>query len=113
MDTRNTKQTSTKQIGIDVYARTKRGCAAACVALLGLFASSAHAQRAGDNVVTLGWFHIMPQDSSTPMTTHVTPQPIDTPLRLPSAFTSDGTGLSTSGADTLCGMRLACRSLAA
>ncbi|MBU6486972.1 MAG: OmpW family protein [Burkholderiales bacterium] len=75
--------------------------AAAGVALLGTLASSAYAQKAGDNVVTLGWFHIMPQDSSTPMTTYVSPQPIDTPLRLPSAFTSQGTGLSTNNADTL------------
>ncbi|WP_116138199.1 OmpW/AlkL family protein [Trinickia diaoshuihuensis] len=74
---------------------------AACAALLGAFAGAAQAQHAGDNVVTLGWFHIMPQDSSTPMTTYVTPQPIDTPLRLPSAFTSQGTGLSTTNADTL------------
>ena len=74
---------------------------AAGVALLGTLASGAHAQKAGDNVVTLGWFHIMPQDSSTPMTTYVSPQPIDTPLRLPSAFTSQGTGLSTNNADTL------------
>lgn len=78
----------------------KRTHAAACAALLGLFTASANAQHAGDNVVTLGWFHIMPQDSSTPMTTYVTPQPIDTPLRLPSSFTSSGTGLSTTNADT-------------
>ena len=100
MDTRNTS-TRTRPLGIDGHASTKRAFAAACIAGFGLFAGIAHAQKAGDNVVTLGWFHIMPQDSSTPMTTHVTPQPIDTPLRLPSAFISDGTGLSTSGADTL------------
>lgn len=75
--------------------------AAACAAVLGSFTCVAHAQHAGDNVVTLGWFHIMPQDSSTPMTTYVTPQPIDTPLRLPGAFVSSGTGLSTTNADTL------------
>ena len=79
----------------------KRTWAAACAAWLGLFATAARAQHTGDNVVTLGWFHIMPQDSSTPMTTYVTPQPIDTPLRLPSSFTSSGTGLSTTNADTL------------
>lgn len=79
----------------------KRTHAAACAALLGLFTASANAQHAGDNVVTLGWFHIMPQDSSTPMTTYVTPQPINTPLRLPDSFTSSGTGLSTTNADTL------------
>ncbi|MDI9652281.1 OmpW family outer membrane protein, partial [Burkholderia cenocepacia] len=62
---------------------------------------AAHAQSAGSNVVTLGWFHIMPQQSSTPMTTNVAPTPINTPLRLPPSFTSPGTGLHTSGADTV------------
>jgi outer membrane protein len=62
---------------------------------------SAQAQQAGDNVAVLGWFHVMPQDSSSPLTTDVTPQPINTPLRLPDSFTSQGTGLSTNGADTV------------
>ncbi|MDE1181154.1 OmpW family outer membrane protein [Paraburkholderia sp.] len=67
---------------------------AACVSV------GAHAQHAGDNVVSLGWFHVMPKDSSSPLTTHVAPVPINTPLRLPDSFTSEGTGLSTSGANT-------------
>ncbi|MCA8487582.1 OmpW family protein [Burkholderia multivorans] len=70
-------------------------CAAALAPL------AAHAQSAGSNVVTLGWFHVMPQQSSTPMTTNVAPTPINTPLRLPPSFTSPGTGLHTSGADTV------------
>ncbi|VWD23817.1 putative outer membrane protein [Burkholderia lata] len=74
-------------------------CAAAGAAVLAPLA--AHAQSAGSNVVTLGWFHVMPQQSSTPMTTNVAPTPINTPLRLPSSFTSPGTGLRTSGADTV------------
>src|SRR5471032_3449311 len=61
---------------------------------------SAHAQSAGDNVVGLGWFHVMPQDSSDALTTYVAPTPINTPLRLPSQFTSPGTSLSTEHADT-------------
>ena len=59
----------------------------------------AHAQHAGDNVAVLGWFHVMPQDSSTPLTT--------TSRRRRSirrcvcrSFTSAGTGLSTKSADT-------------
>lgn len=64
-------------------------------------ASSAYAQKAGDDVVSLGWFHIMPQQSSQPLTTHVAPTPINTPLRLPSSFTSSGTGLASNNADTL------------
>ncbi|MGA7815529.1 OmpW/AlkL family protein [Caballeronia sp.] len=59
-----------------------------------------HAQSAGDNVVAFGWFHVMPQDSSDPLTTYVAPTPINTPLRLPSQFTSPGTSLSTEHADT-------------
>ncbi|WP_325099364.1 OmpW/AlkL family protein [Burkholderia contaminans] len=74
-------------------------CAAAGAAAVVPLA--AHAQSAGSNVVTLGWFHIMPQQSSTPMTTNVAPTPINTPLRLPPSFTSPGTGLRTSGADTV------------
>ncbi|WP_179405451.1 OmpW/AlkL family protein [Burkholderia guangdongensis] len=74
-------------------------CAAAGAAALAPFA--AHAQSAGSNVVTLGWFHIMPQQSSTPLTTNVAPTPINTPLSLPPTFTSPGTGNHTSGADTV------------
>ncbi len=74
-------------------------CAAASAAALAPLA--AHAQSAGSNVVTLGWFHIMPQQSTTPLTTNVAPTPINTPLRLPPTFTSPGTGLRTSGSDTV------------
>ncbi|SDI58906.1 OmpW/AlkL family protein [Paraburkholderia phenazinium] len=62
---------------------------------------SAYAQHAGDNVAVLGWFHVAPQDSSTPLTTNVAPTPINTPLRLPNSFTSAGTSLSTSNANTV------------
>jgi outer membrane protein len=61
---------------------------------------SVHAQQAGDNVAALGWFHVMPQSSSTPLTTYVAPTPINTPLRLPNQFTSAGTSLSSNNADT-------------
>ncbi|CAG9217915.1 Outer membrane protein W precursor [Paraburkholderia sabiae] len=73
---------------------------AALAAALSFASLSAYAQKAGDNLVTLGWFHVMPQDSSTPLTTHVAPVPINTPLRLPNSFTSQGTSLSTNNADT-------------
>ncbi|RAS25337.1 OmpW/AlkL family protein [Paraburkholderia bryophila] len=73
-----------------------------CLAILSVcLSASAYAQHAGDNVAVLGWFHVMPQDSSTPLTTNVAPTPINTPLRLPSSFTSSGTGLSTGSADTV------------
>ncbi|RZF24645.1 OmpW family protein [Paraburkholderia sp. UYCP14C] len=73
-----------------------------CIAILAtLLSASAYAQHAGDNVAALGWFHVMPQDSSTPLTTYVAPTPINTPLRLPSSFTSPGTGLSTNSANTV------------
>lgn len=73
---------------------------AAYAALAMAISGAARAQKAGDNVVALGWFHIMPQDSSTPLTTYVSPQPINTPLRLPNSFTSSGSGLSTNNANT-------------
>ncbi|KXU89557.1 hypothetical protein CI15_05000 [Paraburkholderia monticola] len=73
-----------------------------CLTILAtLLSASAYAQHAGDNVAALGWFHVMPQDSSTPLTTYVAPSPINTPLRLPSSFTSPGTGLSTNSANTV------------
>ncbi|CAH2920601.1 MAG: Outer membrane protein W precursor [uncultured Paraburkholderia sp.] len=73
-----------------------------CLAILAACLSvSAHAQHAGDNVAVLGWFHVMPKDSSTPITTNVAPTPINTPLRLPNSFTSAGTSLSTNTANTV------------
>ncbi|WP_042298577.1 OmpW/AlkL family protein [Paraburkholderia bannensis] len=82
--------------------RTAKAAAAAAVATCAAgLSTAAHAQHAGDNVAVLGWFHVMPQQSSTPLTTTVAPTPINTPLRLPNSFTSPGTGLSTSKADTV------------
>ncbi|PTB17353.1 hypothetical protein C9I57_28775 [Trinickia symbiotica] len=78
----------------------KRTQIAATAALAFSVSGAAHGQAAGANVISLGWFHVMPQDSSTTLTTGVAPQPIDTPLRLPSSFNSPGTGLSTTNADT-------------
>lgn len=75
----------------------KRILIAALAACLSL---SVHAQQAGDNLAVLGWFHVAPQQSSSPLTTYVAPTPINTPLRLPNSFTSTGTGLSTNNADT-------------
>jgi outer membrane protein len=74
-------------------------CAAAGAAALAPLA--VRAQSAGSTVVTLGWLHIMPQQSSSPFTTDVAPTPINTPLRVPASFTSPGTGLHTSGAETV------------
>jgi outer membrane protein len=74
---------------------------ATAAALTALASTGAFAQKAGDDLVSLGWFHVMPQDSSTPLTTNVAPVPINTPLRLPNSFTSPGTGLSTNNADTV------------
>jgi outer membrane protein len=79
----------------------KKSMIAAAAVTAASLPAGAFAQGAGDNVVSLGWFHVMPQDSSTPLTTYVAPTPINTPLRLPNQFTSAGTGLSTNNADTL------------
>ncbi|MBN3791128.1 OmpW family outer membrane protein [Burkholderia sp. Ac-20353] len=61
----------------------------------------ASAQQAGDNVATLGWLHIMPQDSTNGLTTNLTGMPINGPLRLPGSFTSPGTSLTVNNADTV------------
>ena len=72
------------------------------VALVVACASAgAMAQQAGDNVATVGWFHIMPQDSSHNLTTSVINAPINDPLRLPGSFTSPNSGLRVSNANTL------------
>lgn len=68
---------------------------AACVS------SGVNAQQAGDNVISLGWFHVAPQYSSDPLTTHVAPVSINGPLGLPPSFTSAGTGLAVNHANTL------------
>ncbi|EHP39113.1 OmpW family porin [Cupriavidus basilensis OR16] len=61
----------------------------------------AHAQKAGDNVVSAGWFHINTSGQSSPFTTSVIDAPINGPLGLPSSFTAPGSSISTSNADTL------------
>lgn len=68
---------------------------AACVS------TGIYAQQAGDNVVSLGWYHIAPQYTSDPLTTHVAPMAINGPLGLPPAFTSAGTGLGVSHSNTM------------
>lgn len=62
-------------------------------------AGTAHAQSAGDNIISAGWLHIITADSSKPMTTQVTQYPL-TSLAVPAHFTSPGTGASVSNADT-------------
>ncbi|KVE33614.1 MULTISPECIES: OmpW/AlkL family protein [Burkholderia] len=72
---------------------------AACV--VACASTGALAQQAGDNVATLGWLHIMPQDSTNGLTTNVANMPINSPLRLPGSFTSPGTSLTVNNADTV------------
>ncbi|MCM3105020.1 hypothetical protein M3564_12210, partial [Staphylococcus warneri] len=52
-------------------------------------------------VATLGWLHIMPQDSTNGLTTNLANMPINGPLRLPGSFTSPGTSLTVNNADTV------------
>ncbi len=73
---------------------------AAALAWLGAM-PAAHAQKAGDNVVALGWFHISTSGHSSPFTTSVIDAPINGPLGLPSSFSAPGSSISTSNADTL------------
>ncbi len=62
---------------------------------------AAQAQKAGDNVVALGWFHIRTAGNSGPFTTSVIDVPINGPLGLPSSFSAPGSSISTSNADTV------------
>jgi len=83
--------------------RSKKPVFGAMVASLGLLAAStpANAQKAGQNTLTVGWFNIRTNSSSTALSTNVLPVPINEPLGLPNSFTAEGTSLSTSNADTL------------
>jgi outer membrane protein len=62
---------------------------------------AARAQMAGSNVVSLGWLHVAPVQSSTPMSIAIAPAPVHAPLRLPSSFTAAGTDLRVSSTDTV------------
>ncbi len=75
--------------------------AAACTALAALASVPAHAQKAGDNVVSAGWFNIQTSGHSDPLTTTVAQVPINYPLGLPSTFSAPGSSLSTSNANTV------------
>lgn len=75
--------------------RIMASVACACTAATG----AVHAQSAGDNIISTGWLHIAPRDSSKPLTTSVTQYPL-TSLAVPANFTSPGTGVSVSNADT-------------
>lgn len=77
------------------------GRVAAGLALCATFAAPALAQKAGDNVVSAGWFYIQTRGVSPPLTTNVVDVPINYPLGLPSTFSAPGSGLSTSNANTL------------
>jgi outer membrane protein len=62
---------------------------------------AAHAQKAGGNSISIGLFNIRTNSTSDAMTTTMLPMPIHGPLSLPGSFSSPGTSLSTSNANTL------------
>jgi outer membrane protein len=64
----------------------------AAVALVAAFSSASFAQSAGDNVVSVGWFHIAPENNSTPIDI-TSPAMIAGPVA--------GTGANVAHADTL------------
>jgi outer membrane protein len=72
-----------------------------CAALTLASVRPALAQSAGDNVVSLGWFHVQTLDSSNNQTTTVPNSPVYSVLGLPTSFTSPGTFQTVSNADTL------------
>lgn len=55
---------------------------------------------AGDLIVQAGYFHIDTRDSSGPVRTELRPSPLLSLFGVPEQFTSEGTGLSISSADT-------------
>ena len=55
---------------------------------------------AGDLVIQAGYFHVDTRDSSGPVRTELRPSPLLTLPGVPEQFTSEGTGLSISSADT-------------
>ena len=60
------------------------------VVLMATFAASASAQKAGDNVISAGWMHLKPFDSSQPVR-----------VTSPRQVTLDGSGSSVGSSDTL------------
>jgi outer membrane protein len=74
---------------------------AALAALLAAASSTAAAEEvAGDIVVQAGWFHVMPQDSSTPLRTRLAPSLLGTVLGIEPEFVSEGTSTSVANAGT-------------
>ncbi len=76
--------------------------AAAAVMLGGLclVCIDARAAQAGDNVVQLGWLHLLPESNSTPLQTTLDPSLIGTLAGVQSSFESAGTSAKVHQADT-------------
>ncbi len=62
----------------------------AALAVAAAFSSAASAQSANENVINLGWYHIAPQDSSSPLT-----------ITTPAVGQVPDTGASVKSSDTL------------
>jgi outer membrane protein len=69
-------------------------------AFLSLPAPVAAAQ-AGDNLATVGWLHILPYSSGTPLHTDLQPSLVGSVLGVQDSFSSPGTSARVAGADTL------------
>jgi outer membrane protein len=80
--------------------RRVAGAAMAGAMLLGLPAPLPAAQP-GDNLVTVGWLHILPNSSSTPLHTDLQPSLIGSVLGVQDSFASADTSARVAGADTL------------
>jgi outer membrane protein len=61
----------------------------AALAIVAAFSTSASAQSANENVISAGWFHIAPQDSSSPLT-------ITSPANFAGTLTGSGASVDTS-----------------
>jgi outer membrane protein len=77
------------------------GLAAMAAAMICWAASPpAAAAEAGDNVVQVGWLHLMPMSDSTPLHTNLKPSLIGSLAGVQSSFDSPGTSATVESADT-------------
>ncbi len=73
---------------------------AALGAVGGLVCGAAAAAQAGDDVVQLGWLHLMPNSNSTALHTELKPSLVGSLLGVQSSFDSPGTSATVGSAET-------------
>jgi outer membrane protein len=81
---------------LQYYSLSKLLCRIALVVMV----APAAAQKADDNMVSVGWVHTMPFSSAKPLRTDLRPSPLYSTLGVPPSFTSDGTSAHVADFDT-------------